>query len=94
MIHGTNSSSRLGPLNNTNISQLLDKSWDSIFSSATQEKSKKLPSNPILILVPTAPVIPKIISKWIKLLSNLATVVKVPTNFGQCLSSFHPKCKI
>lgn len=93
-MHGPNSSSRLGPLNNANLSQVLDKSWSSIFSTIIQDKPKKLPGNPIIVVCPTAPVVPKIINKWIKLLSNIGTVVTVTANFGQCLSSFNPKCKI
>lgn len=93
MVIGQNSTSRLGPLNNSNLYQLLDKSWDPIFSTSVQEKPKKLPGNPIIVVAPTAPVISKVINKWIKALSNLATVITVPTNFGQCLSSFNPKCK-
>lgn len=81
MMH--NSSSKLGPLSNSNLSQLLDKSWGPIFSSVVQDKPKKLPGNPIIVIVPTAPIVPKIINKWIKLLSNIATVVTVPTNFGK-----------
>lgn len=89
MIHGPNSSTKLGPLTNSNLSQLLDKSWDPIFSSIVQDKPKKLPGNPIIVVVPTAPIVPKMINKWIKLLSNLATVVTVPTNFGEYLPNFY-----
>lgn len=79
------STSRVGPLNPINLSQLLDKSWEGIFSNIIQEKLKKLPNNPIIIIVPTAPVVPKIINKWIKLISHLATVITVPSNFGKYL---------
>lgn len=93
MMFGPNSSLRLGSLNNSNLGPLIEKHWDPVAPSLHQDKPKKLPSNPIIIVVPTGPVISKMLHKWIKLLSHLATVVTIPTNFGQCLNSFNPKCR-
>lgn len=91
-MHISNPTSRVGPSSNPNFTQLLDKSWDSIFT-LVQDKPKKLPGNPVIVLVPAGPFTSKMANKWIKLLSNLANVFTVTTNFGQCLSSFNPKCK-
>ncbi|XP_074028947.1 reduction in Cnn dots 1 isoform X2 [Leptinotarsa decemlineata] len=82
MMYSSSSSLRIGSLNNMNLMSLLEKYWDPLASSLMQDKPKKLPGNPVLVIVPTGPVITKMIHKWIKLLSHLATVVTIPTNFG------------
>lgn len=92
-MHGSTSSVRMGTLNNSNLASLMEKPWDPLSPTLMQDKPKKLPGNPVIIIVPSGPIMSKIIHKWIKLLSNLATVVTVPTNFGQCFSSYNPKCK-
>ncbi|CAH1099657.1 unnamed protein product [Psylliodes chrysocephalus] len=82
MMHGSTSSVRMGTLNNSNLASLMEKPWDPLSPTLMQDKPKKLPGNPVIIIVPSGPIMSKIIHKWIKLLSNLATVVTVPTNFG------------
>ncbi|KAJ8931429.1 hypothetical protein NQ314_015668 [Rhamnusium bicolor] len=82
MMYGPNSSIRMGPLNVASMYPLLERPWDPVASSLLQDKPKKLPGNPIIILVPTAPIMSKRINKWIKLFSHLATVVTISTNFG------------
>lgn len=83
MMFAPNSSLRVGLLNNANLHPLLERPWDPVASSLVQDKPKKLPGNPLIILVPTAPVMSKRINKWIKLFSHLGTVVTIPTNFGE-----------
>ncbi|KAG5886123.1 hypothetical protein JTB14_021346 [Gonioctena quinquepunctata] len=82
MMCAPNSSLRMGSLNNANLLPLLEKKWDPLASSLLQDKPKKLPGNPIIVIVPTGPIVSRMIHKWIKLLSHLATVVTIPTNFG------------
>ncbi|XP_060526641.1 KAT8 regulatory NSL complex subunit 3 isoform X2 [Cylas formicarius] len=82
MMCGANASVRMGPLSNENLFPLLKKPWDPVTSSLMQDKPKKLPGNPIIILVPSSPVMSKRTHKWMTLLSHLGHVVTVPTNFG------------
>ncbi|CAH1154973.1 unnamed protein product [Phaedon cochleariae] len=82
MMCGPNSSTRMGPLNNTNLMPLLERNWDPVISTLIQDKPKRLPGNPVIVIVPSGPVMSKMLQKWIKLLSHLATVVTIPTNFG------------
>ncbi|XP_018566282.1 KAT8 regulatory NSL complex subunit 3 isoform X2 [Anoplophora glabripennis] len=82
MMFAPNSSLRVGALNNANLHPLLERPWDPVASSLVQDKPKKLPGNPVIILVPAAPIMSKRINKWIKLFSHLGTVVTIPTNFG------------
>ncbi|XP_057662812.1 KAT8 regulatory NSL complex subunit 3 isoform X4 [Diorhabda carinulata] len=82
MMHGSAASVRNGTLNNSNLAPLLEKPWDPLSTTLMQDKPKKLPGNPVIIVVPSGPTISKMLHKWINLLSNLATVVTVPVNFG------------
>ncbi|XP_019768295.2 KAT8 regulatory NSL complex subunit 3 isoform X2 [Dendroctonus ponderosae] len=76
------SGSRTGPLSNENLLQLMKKPWDPIEISLAQDKPKRLPSSPVLVLMPCSPSVSKRNFKWMALLSNLGQVVSVPTNFG------------
>ncbi|XP_050303530.1 KAT8 regulatory NSL complex subunit 3 isoform X8 [Anthonomus grandis grandis] len=71
-----------GPLTNENLLPLLKKPWDPMEEALQQDKPKKLPSNPIIVLMPCSPGASKRNNKWMELLSSLAQVVTVPTNFG------------
>ncbi|XP_056642331.1 KAT8 regulatory NSL complex subunit 3 isoform X5 [Diorhabda sublineata] len=82
MMHGSAASVRNGTLNNSNLAPLLEKPWDPLSTTLMQDKPKKLPGNPVIVVVPSGPTISKMLHKWINLLSNLATVVTVPVNFG------------
>ncbi|KAJ8914989.1 hypothetical protein NQ315_002513 [Exocentrus adspersus] len=85
MMYAPNSSLRTGPLSNASLHPLLESTWDPVASSLLQDKPKKLPSNPVIVLVPSAPILSKRNLKWIKLFSHLATVVTISTNFGKFL---------
>lgn len=77
----------MGPLNNENLLPLLKRPWDPVEASLEQDIPKKLPSNPILVLMPCAPNMTKRNYKWLTLLSNLGQVVSVPNNFGMYFSN-------
>ncbi|CAH2009974.1 unnamed protein product [Acanthoscelides obtectus] len=90
MMYGPNSSLRMGALNNVNLQPLLERSWDpaQAISSAVShisDRPKKLPGSPVLIVIPSAPVLTKMSHKWIKLMGYLGTVVAVPTNYASIL---------
>lgn len=79
-------SSRAGILSNDTLFPLLKRPWDPVASSLSQDKPKKLPGNPIIIVVPTTPVNTlnmKRQNKWHNLLTNLGTVHTVYPNAGQ-----------
>lgn len=78
----------MGPLNNENLLPLLKKRWDPVETSLVQDKPKKLPSNPVIVLMPCSPNMAKRNHKWMSLLSNLGQVITVPTNFGKLLRSW------
>ncbi|KAL1508927.1 hypothetical protein ABEB36_003746 [Hypothenemus hampei] len=82
LINNTGSVTRSGHLNNENLNSILKKPWDPLEASLNQDKPKKLPSNPIIVLMPCSPVLSKRNQKWFSLLSNLGQVMSVPTNFG------------
>lgn len=90
----TNSSTRTGALGNDSLFQLLKRPWDPVASSLNQDKPKKLPGNPIIIVVPTAPSVVnnpnqfKRLHKWNNLLANLGSVFTVYTNIGMCSLKF------
>ncbi|XP_066147146.1 KAT8 regulatory NSL complex subunit 3-like isoform X5 [Euwallacea fornicatus] len=82
LLSAPSSANRMGPLNTENLLPLLKKSWDPVETSLAQDKPKKLPSNPVLVLISCAPSVSKRHQKWLGLLSNLGLVVSVPFNFG------------
>lgn len=91
MMYGPNSTGRLGVLSNESLFPLLKRTWDPVAASLMQDKPKKLPGNPIIVIVPSAPNFQssnqsKRILKWITLLSSLATVVTVHANIGKLQS--------
>ncbi|CAH1986257.1 unnamed protein product [Acanthoscelides obtectus] len=90
MMYGPNSSLRMGALNNVNLQPLLERSWDpaqaiSPAVSHISDRPKKLPGSPVIIVIPSAPVLTKMSHKWIKLMGYLGTVVAVPTNYASIL---------
>ncbi|XP_066254553.1 KAT8 regulatory NSL complex subunit 3-like isoform X4 [Euwallacea similis] len=82
LLNAPSATNRMGPLNTENLLPLLKKPWDPVETSLAQDKPKKLPSNPVLVLMPCAPSVSKRHQKWLALLSNLGLVVSVPINFG------------
>ncbi|XP_066151019.1 KAT8 regulatory NSL complex subunit 3-like isoform X3 [Euwallacea fornicatus] len=82
LLNASSSANRMGPLSTENLLPLLKKPWDPLETSLAQDKPKKLPSNPVLVLMPCAPSVSKRHQKWLALLSNLGLVVSVPINFG------------
>nr|CAH7718441.1 unnamed protein product [Callosobruchus chinensis] len=90
MMYGPNSSLRMGALNNVNLQPLLERNWDPAQAIASavahlQERPKKLPGSPVLIVIPSAPVLTKMSHKWIKLMGYLGTVVAVPSSYATIL---------
>lgn len=76
---------RGGILSNDSLFQLLKRPWDPVAHSLSQDKPKKLPGNPIIVVVPSSPCNPihmKRHSKWLNLLSNLGAVHTVYSNIG------------
>ncbi|KAF5299480.1 hypothetical protein FQR65_LT01061 [Abscondita terminalis] len=87
MMYGPNASSRVGATSNESLFHLLKRPWDPFANNPNQSRTRKLPGNPILIIVPSSPSItnPNQLRrqhKWITLLSTLSTVVAVHTNMG------------
>lgn len=87
---------RLGPLSYENLFGFLKKPWDPVASTMLHEKPKKLPGNPVIVVVPTAPtslnsVQNKRLHKWINLLTNLAHVVQVSAYIGNCKKKYFPQ---
>lgn len=78
---GATNSSRLSLLSYESLFPLIKREWDPMASSILQDKPKKLPGNPLLVVVPSTPISSKRMLKWINLLSNLATVITIPSNF-------------
>ncbi|XP_049820569.1 KAT8 regulatory NSL complex subunit 3 isoform X3 [Aethina tumida] len=72
-----------GVLSHEGFGGFLKKKWDPVAASLQQDKPKKLPGNPIIVIVPSGPHISKRIHKWVSLLSNLAMVVTIPTSLGE-----------
>lgn len=89
ILNTPSSANRMGPLNNENLLPLLKRPWDPVEASLAQDNPKKLPSNPILVLMPCAPNMTKRNYKWLTLLSNLGQVVTVPNNFGTVFLLFN-----
>lgn len=92
-MYGPNSTTKLGILSNESLFSLLKRSWDPIGPSLMQDKPKKLPGNPVIVIVPSAPSTQnsnqsKRMHKWTTLLSSLATVVTVHANIGKFITSF------
>ncbi|KAK9871346.1 hypothetical protein WA026_011612 [Henosepilachna vigintioctopunctata] len=81
MIHGQNTY-KTGTISTENLLPVLKRPWDPVISSLMQDKPKKLPGNPILVVIPSSPVTSTRYLKWINLLSNLATVVNIPFSLG------------
>lgn len=79
--------SKLNILGYENLFPLMKRPWDPVAHSLLQDKPKKLPGNPIILIVPTASSSSKRVNKYVTLLSNLATVVTIPTNFGKFLNN-------
>lgn len=87
-MYGPNSHSRIGVTSNESLFHLLKRSWDPYATHLAQNKPRKLPGNPVLIIIPLAPINSNISNykrqnKWATLFSNLATVVVVQTNVGE-----------
>ncbi|GJQ72599.1 putative histone H4-K16 acetylation [Trypoxylus dichotomus] len=87
MMYGPVSNNRVGITSNESLYPLLKRPWDPVAPSLNQDKPKKLPGNPVIIIVPSAPFTTstnqfKRLHKWINLLSSLATVITVYTNVG------------
>ncbi|XP_076268554.1 reduction in Cnn dots 1 [Rhynchophorus ferrugineus] len=82
LLAGQSNTGRIGSLSNESLLPLLKKPWDPVASSLIQDKPKKLPGNPILILIPCSSQVSKRYKRWISLLTHLGQVVTVPTNFG------------
>ncbi|XP_045460459.1 KAT8 regulatory NSL complex subunit 3 isoform X3 [Harmonia axyridis] len=83
---------KIGSISTENLLPILKRPWDPVISSLMQDKPKKLPGNPIIVVVPSSPVTSNRYMKWINLLSNLAMVVNVPFNMGtpgQRLTTMH-----
>ncbi|XP_044762131.1 KAT8 regulatory NSL complex subunit 3 isoform X3 [Coccinella septempunctata] len=78
----TQASHRAGVMSTENLQPILKRPWDPVMGSLMQDKPKKLPGNPVIVVVPSSPVASNRYMKWINLLSNLATVVNVPFNLG------------
>ncbi|CAG9857675.1 unnamed protein product [Phyllotreta striolata] len=82
MMHTPTSTFRAGCINSIALTSLLERPWDPVSTTLMQDKPKKLPGNPVIIVVPSGPTTSKTFHKWRALLTNLGTVVTVPTNFG------------
>nr|XP_022919577.1 KAT8 regulatory NSL complex subunit 3 [Onthophagus taurus] len=88
LLFGTATSSRMGATSNESLFSLLKRPWDPVAFHLNQDKPKKLPGNPIIIVIPAMPTTTssnnqfKRLQRWIGLLSNLATVIPVYTNIG------------
>lgn len=82
MIYGPNSTNRVGIMSNESLFVLLKRPWDPVASSLNLDKPKKLPNNPVIVVVPSALYSPnssqfRRFHKWINLLSNLSSVQTV-----------------
>ncbi|XP_072385967.1 KAT8 regulatory NSL complex subunit 3 isoform X1 [Diabrotica undecimpunctata] len=82
MMHVSSALNRTNMLSNANIVPLLEKPWDPVSISLMQDKPKKLPGTPIILIVPSGTAVSKMVQKWTKLLTNLATVITIQTSFG------------
>lgn len=87
-MYGPNSNNRVGITSNESLFHLLKRPWDPYALHLSQNKPRKLPGNPVLVVVPSTPAISNITlfkrqHKWANLLSNLSTVVTVHTNLGK-----------
>lgn len=88
MMYGPNSANRVGIMNNENLFNLLKRPWDPVASSLNLDKPKKLPNNPIIVVIAWGPYSStsgqfKRFHKWINLFSNLASVQTI--NIGTFL---------
>ncbi|XP_050506248.1 KAT8 regulatory NSL complex subunit 3 isoform X3 [Diabrotica virgifera virgifera] len=81
MMH-VSSANRTNTLSNANLAPLLEKPWDPVSTSLMLYKPKKLPGTPIILIVPSGTAVSKMVQKWTKLLTNLATVITIQTSFG------------
>lgn len=90
MMFGPNSSTKVGLTSNENLFPLLKRSWDPVAQTLTQHKSKKLPGNPIIIIVPSSPNFrtsqSKRLHNWVTSFSHLGTVVVVHTSLGNIIN--------
>lgn len=82
MMYGPNSVNRVGIMSNESLFNLLKKPWDPVASSLNLDKPKKLPNNPVIVVVSAMPYTTnssqsRRFHKWINLLSNLANVQTV-----------------
>lgn len=78
-MYGPNSSNRVGILSNESLFPLLKRPWDPVASSLNSDKPKKLPGNPIIVIIPSTPFSSNTsqyrrLHKWTSLLTNLASV--------------------
>ncbi|GLV31125.1 Reduction in Cnn dots 1 [Carabus blaptoides fortunei] len=90
MMFGSNNINRQGVTSNENLYPLLKRTWDPVWASVMQDKPKKLPGNPIIIVAASATSVTSTPSKrlhrWVNLLGTLANVLTVQANLGQtCL---------
>lgn len=74
--------SKMDPLSQDNLAPLLKNTWEPVASTLFPEKPKKLPGNSLIIVVPSTPISSKRLMKWINLLSNMTTVITMPSNYG------------
>lgn len=81
-------SHRTTSISNENLQPILKRPWDPVVSSLMQDKPKKLPGSPVIVVVPSSPIASDRYMKWVNLLTNLATVVNVPFNMGKQHSIF------
>ncbi|KAF2880713.1 hypothetical protein ILUMI_25455 [Ignelater luminosus] len=91
MMYGPNSNNRVGITSNESLFHLLKRPWDPYASHLSQNKPRKLPGNPVIVVVPSTPAVSNITlfkrqHKWANLLSSLSTVVTVHTNLGNAVN--------
>lgn len=94
---GPNNINRQGVTSNENLYPLLKRTWDPVWASVMQDKPKKLPGNPIIIVAASATSVTSTPSKrlhrWVSLLATLANVLTVQANLGQaCLRMSMVNC--
>lgn len=92
MMFGPNSATRTGLTNNENLFPLIKRTWDPVAQSLMQHRSKKLPGNPVLLIVPSTPNFrtsqSRRLHNWITSLNHLGMVVVVHTSTGKIQSRF------
>ncbi|EFN82752.1 Uncharacterized protein KIAA1310 [Harpegnathos saltator] len=79
-----NINSRTGPVTWETLGSLLKRSWDPVSQSLSGSRLKKLPGNPILIIVPSGvtSTVSSRQTKWIAQLGSLGMVITVHSHLG------------